>query len=82
MRHMMSLKARRELLAATARRYQQASKKEKSVILDEFTAATGYHRKYATTLLKNHSAQNDQLPPSKRVRPRKYTEEVQAALWF
>ena len=80
MRHMMSLKARHELLAATARRYQQASKKEKTVILDEFTAATGYHRKYATTLLKNHSAQNDQPPPSKRIRPRKYTEEVQAAL--
>jgi len=41
----MSLKARRELLAATAKRYQVASKPEKKAILDEFTAATGYHRK-------------------------------------
>lgn len=80
MRYIMSLKARRELLAATASRYQQARKQEKSVILDEFTATTGYHRKYATTLLKNYSAQNDQQFPTKRIRPRKYAEEVQAAL--
>jgi len=51
MRHIMSLNARRELLAATAKRYQQASKPEKTAILNEFAAATGYHRKYAITLL-------------------------------
>ena len=80
MRHTMSLKARYELLAATAKRYQQACKQEKTAILDEFTAVTGYHRKYAIRLLKNHTPKNGQLSPKKRRRPRKYTVEVQAAL--
>jgi len=80
MRHTMSLKARGELLAATARRYQQACKPEKTTILDEFTAATNYHRKYAMTLLRNHDPKNKQPLPQKRTRPRKYTAEVQEAL--
>ncbi len=80
MRHTMSLKARRELLAATARRYQQAGKRKKKAILDEFTAATGYHRKYAITLLRNHPPKNRSQLPQQRIRPRKYTAEVQAAL--
>jgi len=32
-------------------RYRQASKKEKSCILDEFVKTTGYHRKHATAVL-------------------------------
>ena len=56
MRHPMSLQSRRELLASTAPRYQQADKKDKRTILDEFTAATGYHRKYALTVLKHFAA--------------------------
>ncbi len=43
----MSLRARYELVTAIAPRYKEATKKEKQKILDEFTAATGYHRKYA-----------------------------------
>jgi len=80
MRHMMSLKARRELLTATAKRYQQACKPEKTSILDEFTAVTGYHRKYAISLLKNHIPQRGTSPPRKRTRQRKYSPEVQKAL--
>jgi hypothetical protein len=80
MRHIMSLKARRELLTATAKRYQQACKQEKTTILDEFTAATGYHRKYAILLLKNYTPQNGSSPPKKRIRNRKYSQEVQATL--
>ena len=55
MRHPMSLHARRELLKATAERYQKSSKKEKQIILDEFAASTGYHRKYAIQLLKHYT---------------------------
>ena len=80
MRHMMSLKARRELLTATAQRYQRACKLEKTSILDEFTAATGYHRKYAISLLKNHMPQNGSSPPRQRTRQRKYSPEAQKAL--
>ncbi len=77
----MSLQSRRELLASTAPRYRQASRKEKGTILDEFTAAAGYHRKYSLTLLKYHDPHA--LQPAKRPRkpsPRIYTPKVQAAL--
>lgn len=47
----MSYRSKRELLAQVAHRYQQASHVQKSVILDEFVAATGYARKYAIRLL-------------------------------
>lgn len=81
MRHPMSLKARRELLASTAARYQQASKKEKQVILDEFTISSGYHRKYAIWLLKHyHLDQHHKQKQNRKPRGRKYNTEVQAAL--
>jgi len=50
---MMSLKSKRELLEAVRPRYLKANMQEKQKILDEFTAATGYHRKYAIRVLKN-----------------------------
>lgn len=50
---MMSQKSKRELLEAIRPRYLKAGRKGKKLILDEFTAATGYHRKYATRLLKH-----------------------------
>jgi len=50
---MMSLKSKRELLEVVRPRYLKANKTEKQKILNEFTAATGYHRKYAIRVLKN-----------------------------
>jgi hypothetical protein len=50
---MMSLKSKRELVETVQPRYLKASKVEKQKILDEFTSATGYHRKYAIRVLKN-----------------------------
>lgn len=49
---MMSQRSRRELLMAVQPRYLKASRKGKTQILDEFVAATGYHRKHALRLLK------------------------------
>lgn len=81
MRHPVSLQSRRELLARSATRYQQASRKEKQTILDEFTAVTGYHRKFALTLLKHHDPQASRLAGRTRKTPhRTYTLEVQAVL--
>ena len=81
MRHSMSLKARRELLRATAGRYQKSSKKEKQIILDEFVAATNYHRKYAIQQLKNDSRDLDSPKKQPRKpRVRKYDDTVKAAL--
>ena len=50
---MMSLKSKHELLEVVRPRYLKASKNEKQKMLDEFTSATGYHRKYAIRILKN-----------------------------
>jgi hypothetical protein len=47
----MSYRSKRELLAQVAPRYQQAGHAQKSLILDEFVAATGYARKYAIRLV-------------------------------
>lgn len=49
---MMSRLSKRELLEVTRPRYLKARKLEKKVMLDEFIAATAYHRKYAIRLLK------------------------------
>jgi hypothetical protein len=50
---MMSQRSKCELLVEIQSRYLKAKKAEKQKILDEFTAATGYHRKYAVRLLKH-----------------------------
>jgi hypothetical protein len=50
---MMSLKSKRELLEVVRPRYWKANKLVKQKILDEFTYATGYHRKHAIRVLKS-----------------------------
>src|SRR5688572_2254623 len=47
----MSFRAKRELLVQVAPRYRAARHGQRSVILDEFVAVTGYERKYAIRLL-------------------------------
>ena len=56
---MMSVASRRELLAVTAPRYRTANRAERSRMLEEFVASTGYHRKYALTVL-NHPLRRPQ----------------------
>jgi hypothetical protein len=75
---MMSFHARRELLARVACRYREADRAQKSLILDEFVAATGYARKYALRLLATPVA--PPTPHVRRPRPRAYGPEVQEAL--
>src|SRR5579875_1556677 len=75
---MMSIASRRELLAVVAPRYRAAVGKECTHILDEFIASTGYHRKYALSLL-NHPITKTR-GRQKRTRPRQYVFAVQQAL--
>ena len=49
----LDMKTRKKLTEETAKRYCTAGKKQKSKIIDEFTATTGYNRKYAIHILKN-----------------------------
>lgn len=48
--------ARREVLAAVAKRYRAAGRREKGRILDELTAMTGWHRKHAVRALSQRVA--------------------------
>jgi len=76
---MMSLKSKRELLAAVRPRYLKASKVEKQKILDEFTSATRYHRKHAIRVLKNRvQVQNRRKRKTKTYQPIYRGEVVQA----
>jgi hypothetical protein len=69
--------SKHELAAALQRRYRAAGRADKGRILDEFTAATGYHRKAAIRLLR-------QGPPPPRAghggRPRAYSAVAIGAL--
>ena len=76
-RTFMSYRARRELLVRVAPRYQETRGAQKSRILDEFVAATGYARKYAIRLLHGPV----QAPaPIQRVRTPRYGPAVREAL--
>jgi len=75
---MMSITSRRELLAVVAPRYQAARGEERTHILEEFIASTGYHRKYALSVL-NHPITKG-TSRKKRRRPRQYVFAVQQTL--
>jgi len=80
MRRTMSLTSRRELLATIRPRYRGASRQEKQQILDEFVAATGYHRKYAISLLRQPRTEPSPPQSQRKGRRRVYTAEVAEAL--
>ena len=48
----VSMATRDELLAAVAARYQRGTRAEKTRIVNEFAAVTGFHRKHAMRLLR------------------------------
>jgi hypothetical protein len=77
MRSHLSFRSKRELLLQIAPRYREASPALKTVILDEFVAATGYARKYAIRLLSHPEAPKLAI---ERPRPPHYGPEVQQAL--
>ncbi len=72
----ISMSTRKELLRAIRERYAGKGRVEKSRIIDEFVAVTGYHRKHALRLL--NQGEPEQCP--ERVGRRIYDEAVRAAL--
>jgi hypothetical protein len=69
--------SKHELAGAVRERYLRADRRGKAVILDEFVASTGYHRKAAIRLLRAGP------PPPRRGhggRPRSYSSVVVGAL--
>jgi len=78
MRTIMSFASRRELLAKVWPRYREATRKQKTFILNEFIASTGYKRKYAIRMLSLPEIPT--VKTIKRPRARFYGEAVQEAL--
>jgi hypothetical protein len=74
---MMSPRSKREMIEAIRPRYLKANKVGKVQILDEFTATTGYHRKYAIRVLKHGPKPKGLKRPGRR---KKYAGEVVQAL--
>jgi len=73
----ISTQARRELIPAVGDRYRAATRAEKRVILDEFVAVTGYHRKHAVRLFAETKGSGGGRHGTRR---RLYDEAVQEAL--
>lgn len=73
---MMSLKSKQELLEAVRPRYLKANKVEKQKILDEFTSATGYHRKHAIRILKSQRQIQNHLKRKTKTYPAVYRGDV------
>ena len=68
--------AKQELVATIRDRYQQASKKDKGRILDEFTAITGHHRKHGIRLLSGTAGNKGKQAVGRRI----YDEAVREAV--
>jgi hypothetical protein len=67
---------RKELTEAVGARYQQARARERTTILNEFVALTGYHRKHAIRILAGEHLQERPRAPRNRL----YDEAVRQAL--
>jgi hypothetical protein len=90
----LNMKEKKAVAREYQPRYQKASKKEKKVLLDEFTRLTGYHRKSAVRILGAKPVKQvllfiDGKPvkvkPEKKRKPNRkgkriYTDEVVAVL--
>ncbi len=78
---MMSQQSKHELQAEVQPRYLKASKAEKKTILDEFTATTGYHRKYAIRILKRGYPRCRHKPKGRKTVYRGEVVEVLEQIW-
>ena len=72
----VSKMAKQELVATIRDRYQQACKKDKGRILDEFTAITGHHRKHGIRLLSGTADNQGKQVVGRRI----YDEAVREAV--
>ena len=78
---------RAELLDAVGIRYRAAVRVERSRILDEFAAVTGYHRKHAIRLLAGRGKREEkpdanETPTLATLRRRTYGVEVREVVLF
>jgi hypothetical protein len=67
---------RKELIEGVGARYRGAALNERTKILNEFVAISGYHRKHAIRVLGAEAEQERSRPPRNRL----YDEAVRQAL--
>jgi hypothetical protein len=72
---------RTELLVAVGERYRQADRPQRSAILDEFVAITGYHRKHAIRLLASKKEAAARAARRPRCRYGPDARDALIALW-
>ena len=72
----ISKMAKQELVATVRDRYQQASKKDKGRILDEFTTIAGHHRKHGIRLLSGTADNKGKQAEGRRI----YDDSVREAV--
>ncbi len=73
----VSMATRAELVEAVGERYRSADRRSKGLVLDEFVAVTGFHRKHAMRVLR---AKRPSKVESSRAERRIYDEAVTTAL--
>jgi len=82
----MVLRSKQDYLATIRTRYQQAGKKAKTLILDEFCATCGYNRKYAIRMLSKprpkESRRGGRRPGPKAVYRDPKLLEALKRIWF
>jgi hypothetical protein len=76
----MSPQSKKEYRVAIVKRYKQGTKAQKSLILDEFCAAIGYHRKHAIRLLRGFKRFTKPLPKPRGRKPIYDSPELLKAL--
>ncbi len=74
----MDRNERTKLAQAVRERYQASTKSDKSKILNEFVAITGFHRKYATRILRDSDAAS--VPRRSVTHKRVYDDAVKKPL--
>lgn len=80
---MNHVKPNLKFLQQLRKRYAKARKKERTAILREFVATTGYHRKHASALLHGNRQWRDPKQPLRPARRNFYTEaDRRAVLWL
>jgi len=72
----MCINGKREYLEAIREQYENATKKQRRKILDEFCCICEYNRKYAIYLLNDTRKKRKRFGKKRTGRPKKYADPV------
>lgn len=81
MKNSISIQTREELLTALRGRYHECPRAEKTRIIDEFVAVSGYHRKHAIRLLATQERIETAKPKRSRIIYDEAVREAIVVIW-